>query len=197
VTERPSTPLFADEDGSPLMHSILDSLLKAALLHACGEAAAKIYTWHSAATRADVSNIQAAKSVSGAHRRPTDHRRERHRAAGPRRKRPLAAVRVQRIRRGRLGGERVAMLQAQRNRPIHDCHDARWPTIRRRARPARLTAAAAVATTRRKRHASQGGTRHNHHTGWNPSQSPHRVEPVTITTQGGTRHNHHTGWNPS
>ena len=92
MTERPSTPLFADEDGSPLMHSILDSLLKAALLHACGEAAAKIYTWHSAATRADVSNIQAAKSVSGAHRRPTDHRRERHRAAGPRRKRPLAAV---------------------------------------------------------------------------------------------------------
>ena len=45
--ERGTTPLFADEDGSPLTHSILDSLLKAALLHACGEAAAKIYTWHS------------------------------------------------------------------------------------------------------------------------------------------------------
>ena len=24
-----------------------------------------------------------------------------------------------------------------------------------------------------------------------------RVEPVIITTQGGTQHNHHTGWNPS
>ena len=45
--ERETTPLFADEDGSPLTHSILDALLKAALLYACGEAAAKIYTWHS------------------------------------------------------------------------------------------------------------------------------------------------------
>ena len=92
--------------------SSIDALLKAALLHACGEAAAKIYTWHSyrsglatalhaagvpdavimlmcrwmceaslhvyrrsgavaheanfwAATRADVSNIQAANVPDG------------------------------------------------------------------------------------------------------------------------------------
>ena len=99
----------------------------------------------------------------------TDHRRKRHGATGPRRKRPLAAVRMQGVRWSRLGGDRVAMLQAHRNRTVHDCHDARWPTIRGRARPARPTAAAAVATTDRIRRASEGGTRHNHHTGWNPS----------------------------
>ena len=29
--------------------------------------------------------------------------------------------------------------------------------------------------------------------GWNPLQSPHRVEPIIITTQGGTHHNHPQG----
>ena len=66
-------------------------------------------------------------------------------------------------------GRRTCCNAPSTAQPIHDCHDARWPSIRRRARPARLTAAAAVATTRRKRHASEGGTRHNHHTGWSPS----------------------------
>jgi hypothetical protein len=44
---RESTPLFADESGLPYTHSVMDTLLHAALVRLYGEQVASCYSWHS------------------------------------------------------------------------------------------------------------------------------------------------------
>ena len=44
---RESTPLFADESGLPYTHSVMDTLLHAALVRLYGEKVASCYSWHS------------------------------------------------------------------------------------------------------------------------------------------------------
>ena len=44
---RQLTPLFADEHGLPYTHSVMDTLLHAALVRLYGEQIASCYSWHS------------------------------------------------------------------------------------------------------------------------------------------------------
>ena len=47
VTNRSTTPLFADAAGEPYTHHFLHSLLRAALAHLYGTAVASLYSFHS------------------------------------------------------------------------------------------------------------------------------------------------------